>query len=165
MKKSRLMKMPITWITEEQWNWIMRCIKLGVNSMFYQLGHISMNVVRIIVLNHRIILLILTMAGFMDNMGPCDSYLKDTTTDQVMLSIVSSCGCTLGRPLCRDLNVVLKPDPISWPYRLTCKNTAAPACKTSVEVWTKVYKKVPPKEDKLCFDFYKETQIWAKSCN
>ena len=106
------------------------------------------------------------MAGFMDNMGPCDSYLKDTTTHQVMMSIMSSCGCsTMGRPLCRDLNVVEKPDPISWPYRLTCKSTAALACKTAVEVWTKVYKKVPNKDDKFCFDFYKETQVWAKSCN
>ena len=116
-------------------------------------------------MDHRLILLILTMAGFMDTKNPCDSYLKDTTTHQVMLSILSSCGCSDAQPLCRDLDVARISDPISWTYRLTCKTTGAPACKASVEVWTKVWEKVPPKEDKVCFDSYKETQIWATSCN
>ena len=145
-----------------------------------------------IVLDHIIILLILTMAGFMDSIDSglffCDSYhlLPPThaTTDEVMLPIVSSCGCSLHDPqpcplpfapfalctLCRDLDVV--PIPNFPDYRLTCKKTATPACKSSVEIWTKVWKKVPNKCLKnstfcndFCYEFYKETQIWASSCN
>ena len=101
-------------------------------------------------------------------MPGCESYLKDTTTAPVMMSILSSCGCSLDYlplDLCRDLHVVTIPNPISWSYRFICKKTATSTCQTSVEEVSKIWNKVPTKDDKVCFDYYQETQMWDFFCN
>ena len=97
----------------------------------------------------------------------CDSYLEDEAdVKELWDSIDSSCGCSYTNPICRDLNIVPISNPISWRYRLTCKKTATVVCKTSVNEVTKIWKKVPTKNDKVvCYSLYEEIKLWATSCN
>ena len=105
------------------------------------------------------------MAGFMRSMHSCDSYLKDKGYVYGLVhAMVTTCGCIQNKLLCRDLNV----DPISnpiWPYHFTCKETATAGCKTSAKLVTAIWSKVPPKDDKVCFNAYKEIENLAASCN
>ena len=104
------------------------------------------------------------IAGFTRNMASCYSYMKDGSyVKELWESIESSCGCSY--PLCRDLNVFRFPDPIFWHFRFSCKETATAACRTSVKEVTKIWAKVPTEDDKVCFNAYKETKLWATSCN
>ena len=147
----------------------MRCIKLGVNLMFYRHDHKNMNLVRItnIVFDHTITTLISMIAGFIRNLapqGPCDQYLEDgIDVAALMKAIGSNCGCVY--PTCRDLNIVPITHPISYHVQFTCKQTATADCKSSVQNWFDVWIKVPTKDDKICLDFYNRTKIWATSCN
>ena len=105
------------------------------------------------------------IAGFNRSMRYCDSYLKNQGyVDAILHGIVTTCGCSQIKPLCRDLNVVEIPDPI-WSHQLTCKETATAGCKTIARLVTTIWIKVPTKDDKLCFNLYKETEILANSCN
>jgi len=106
-----------------------------------------------------------TMARFIRHMRLCD-WADEAVVDELWDSIISSCGCSHTKPLCRGLNVVPAPNPIiSWAHRLTCKKTATMACKTSVKEATKMWIKVPNKSDKGCFALYNETKLSATSCN
>ena len=110
------------------------------------------------------------MEGFVQNLQyrSCDSYLKDEEDrEELRLSVRSSCGCSLPIPTlgCRDLNVVSIPDPICYSFRLTCKQTATEACKTSVKEFAKIWITVPTKDDEDCFCKYKETKLVATSCS
>ena len=109
------------------------------------------------------------MARFVRNMLLfCDSYLKDEPDVQELWdSLTTSCGCSDIDHLCRDLNVVPTPNPIiSWIYRLTCRETATVACKNAIEsvIATKMWREVPTKNDKVCFNLYKEMKLWYTSC-
>ena len=117
-------------------------------------------------LDHIIISLILTIAGYY--LRACKSYLKDqdyVKAFEKWKTMYSSCGCSEHYPQCRYLYVTERPKPISWMWRFTCKETATAACKISVKDVPKIWIKVPTEDDKMCFDFYKETQFWASSCN
>ena len=121
-----------------------------------------------IVYNDRITRLISIIAGFIYNLAPqagCDSYLDNEVDPvEVMSSIMSNCGCD--DFLCRDLNIVPIPHPISaYRNQYTCKQTATADCKSSVQDLFYVWIKVPTKDDKICRDLYNRTKIWATSCN
>ena len=107
------------------------------------------------------------IAGFIYNLAPhvgCDRYLDNEVDPvEVMSYIVSNCGCD--DFLCRDLNIVPIPHPISaYRNQYTCKKTATEDCKSSVQVWWHVWIQTPPAELKACFDAYIRTKIWATSC-
>ena len=105
------------------------------------------------------------MTGFIQSMRQCDSYLKNQGyVDAIVNSTASSCGCIQSHLQCRDLNVIPPPNPL-LPWRFTCKETATPGCKTIARLVTTIWIKVPTKDDKLCFSFYKVTEILANSCN
>ena len=109
--------------------------------------------------------LILIMAGFMYNKNMCDSYLKDEAyVNELFESIKPNCGCIDPYPPCRYINIDPIHNPISWVLRISCKKNATAACKSSVKDITKIWMKVPPKDDKVCFNAYKETEMWASSC-
>ena len=100
----------------------------------------------------------------------CASYSKPgtdwaTAFDPVYLS----CGCkgdfTPFTATCRDLNLALILNPISWICQPTCKKTAAAGCKAAVDEFAKLWIKVPKGEDEYCADLYKGSQIMANSCN
>ena len=100
----------------------------------------------------------------------CASYSKPGTDwSAASIRLLLSCGCKEAmvecNATCRDLNLVLVPNPIAWIYQPTCKQSAAAGCKTSVEEFAKLWIKVPKDEDKVCADFYKGSQIMANSCN
>ena len=100
----------------------------------------------------------------------CAAYLKPGA-DWVssFLHVCISCGCkgdmAASTLACRDFNLVLVSNPIAWSYHLTCKQTAAASCKTSVDEFANLWIKVRKDEDKFCVDLYKGTQIMANSCN
>ena len=97
-------------------------------------------------------------------MASCCSYMNDCANKELWESVESSCEC-FHPLLCRDLNVVRMPDPIYWDFRFTCKETATAACRNSVNEFTKIWAEVPTKDDEVCFHAYKETKLWATSCN
>ena len=98
-------------------------------------------------------------------MRQCDSYLKDQGyVDAILHNMVTTCGCSRIKPQCRDLTVVQIPNPL-WSHRLTCKETATAECKFSAKLVPLIWKKVPTKDDKECFNAYKETESLATSCN
>ena len=104
------------------------------------------------------------MAGFTRSMRYCDSYLKNQGyVDAILHIMVTTCGCSRIKPLCRDLNVAPIPDAI-WPYHFTCKETATAGCKTIAKLVTTIWIKIPTKGDKVCFNFYKEDETLANSC-
>ena len=104
------------------------------------------------------------ISGFTRNIGSCCSYMSDCAHNKELWEPVeSSCGCSY--PLCRELNVVRMPDPIYWDFRFTCKETATEACRTSVKEFTKIWVEVPTKDDYVCYNAYKETELWATSCS
>ena len=98
----------------------------------------------------------------------CDGCLKPGWA-KAFVHVFPSCGCegdiAALNVTCRDLNAALVPNQITWSYYLTCKQTAADSCKTSVDEFAKSWIKAPKDEDKVCADFYKGTQIMANSCN
>ena len=105
------------------------------------------------------------MTGFIRSMRPCDSYLKNQGYVDVIVSFTAArCGCNQSNLQCRDLDVVPPADP-NRSYRFTCKETATVGCKAIAKLVTTIWIKVPPKDDKLCFDFYKVTEILANSCS
>lgn len=105
------------------------------------------------------------MAGFIRSMGPCDSYLKDQGyVAEILHNMGTTCGCNQSKPMCRDLKVVQIHNPL-WPYRFTCKETATAGCKSAAKLVPTIWIKVPPKDNKECFNAYKETEILATSCN
>ena len=120
-----------------------------------------------IVLDHTITRLISIIAGFIRNLAPqgtCKHYWEDgIDLDAVMKAIGSNCGCD--DLMCRDLIFVPILHPISTLFQPTCKQTATADCKSSVQDLFSVWIKVPTKDDKICFDLYSRTKIWATSCN
>ena len=93
----------------------------------------------------------------MRSMPGCDSYLKNQGYVAAILhNMETTCGCSLIKPFCRDLNVVPTP---------TCKETATAGCKAAAKLVITIWIKVPPKDDKMCFNVYKEDETLANSCN
>ena len=98
----------------------------------------------------------------------CAFYAKPGTDFYSAFTRVAlSCGCkdNACNTTCRDLNLVLVPNPIAWGCQPTCKKTAVASCKTSVDEFAKLWIKVPKDEDEFCADLYNGTQIMANSCN
>ena len=98
----------------------------------------------------------------------CKSYLRDAeiwpedTVAVIKPIIQSNCGCD---DLCRDLNIVPIPRPISYIAQITCKKNATTYCRSSVQDLLRIWVQVPAKEDTICFDAYNRTKIWAASCH
>ena len=100
----------------------------------------------------------------------CESYVKpgaDLAT--AFTPVYRSCGCKGNiyacTATCRDFNLALVPNPISWTCQPTCKQTVAASCKAAVDEFAKLWIKVPKDEDEYCADLYKGSQIMANSCN
>ena len=106
----------------------------------------------------------------------CGYYAKPGTDwARAFLPVYLSCGCNGDMmdffdmaafiATCRDLNLLLVTNPISWIYQPTCKQTADASCKASVDDFAKLWIKVPKDGNDFCADLYKGSQIMARSCN
>ena len=101
----------------------------------------------------------------MDDKHMCDSYLSDEAyVNELFEAITPKCGFS-DYMSCRYINICPITNPINWVLRITCNKTATAACKSSVKDITKIWIKVLTKDDKVCFNAYKETEMWASSCN
>ena len=100
----------------------------------------------------------------------CASYSKPGTDwSAASIRLLLSCGCKEAmvecNATCRDLNLVIVPNPSAWMCQPTCKKTAAASCKTYADEYFKLWIKVPKDENDFCADVYKGSQIMANSCN
>ena len=105
------------------------------------------------------------ITGFTRELCSCDSYIKGKAYEEELSGDFLESCCGWSHDLCRDLDFVPIPDLNCFGFRLTCKETATEACKNDVKAFHTIWAEVPPKDDEACFNAYKETELWATSCN